>query len=425
MLNKKRVVVVGAGFGGLQVVQKLANNNSIDIVLIDKRNHHLFQPLLYQVATAVLSPADIAIPARSLTNDDENVRVIMGEVNKVNFKKKTIQYNQGSEIDYDYLILAIGAKTSFFGNDSWEKYTLGLKNLKDALAIRRKLLVSFEEAEIANDPVAARKLLNYIIVGGGPTGVEMAGSIAELSYQILKKDFRNIDPRLAKITLIEAGPRLLSPFHPDLSEFTKKKLEKRGVKVRLNSPVKKIDKKGVHLENEILESNTIIWAAGVQGTAFAERLGLGMDRSKRILVDQECRVKDIDSVFALGDAANFSEGLERPLPGVSPVAMQQGRYIADWILRDIKNKPKKPFQYKDKGSMATIGRNDAVAEVGNLRMKGYMGWLAWLFVHLFYQVGFKNKVSILISWIWSYLAFRAGARLIQEEVSQEKNSSRG
>lgn len=420
MINKKRVVVVGAGFGGLQVVQTLANKKNVDVVLLDKRNHHLFQPLLYQVASAVLSPADIAIPTRSLTNDYENVRVIMGEVSNVDFKKKTIEYGEKKRLDYDYLVLAIGARTSFFGNDEWEKYTFGLKNLKDALSIRRKILLSFEQAEIANDPVTARKLLNYIIVGGGPTGVEMAGSIAELSYQILKKDFRNIDPRLAKITLIEAGPRLLSPFHPSLSEFTKKKLEKRGIHIRLNSPVQKIDKKGVHLEGEILESDTIIWAAGVQGTTFAERLGVGLDRSKRILVDTECRVRELDGVFALGDAANFSEGLERPLPGVSPVAMQQGRYIGDWILKDFRNKPKKPFQYKDKGSMATIGRNDAVAEVGNWRMKGFMGWLAWLFVHLFYQVGFKNKVSILISWIWSYIAFRAGARLIQEEMQTEK-----
>lgn len=420
MINKKRVVVIGAGFGGLQVVQTLANESNVDVVLIDKRNHHLFQPLLYQVASAVLSPADIAIPTRSLTNDYKNVRVIMGDVQDVNFKKKTVQYGDNQSIDYDYLILAIGAKTSFFGNDSWEKYTYGLKNLKDALSIRRKILLSFEKAEIANDPITARKLLSYIIVGGGPTGVEMAGSIAELSYQILKKDFRNIDPRLAKITLIEAGPRLLSPFHPSLSEFTKKKLEKRGVVVRVNSPVKKIDKKGVHLDSEVLESNTIIWAAGVEGTSFAEKLGVGLDRSKRILVDSECRVHTLDCVFALGDAANFSEGLERPLPGVSPVAMQQGRFIGDWILRDLKSQPKKPFQYKDKGSMATIGRNDAVAEVGKWKMKGFMGWLAWLFVHLFYQVGFKNKVSILLSWIWSYIAFRAGARLIQEEANHEK-----
>lgn len=420
MINKKRVIVIGAGFGGLQLVQKLANRSELDVILIDKRNHHLFQPLLYQVASAVLSPADIAIPTRSLTNEYKNVRVIMAEVESINFKKKTVSY-LGRQMDYDYLILAMGAKTSFFGNDQWEKYTLGLKNLQDALAIRRKILISFEEAEISQDPIKTRKLLNYIIVGGGPTGVEMAGSIAELSYQILKKDFRNIDPRLAKISLIEAGPRLLGAFDPTLSEFTKRKLEQRGVIVLTDSPVKKIDKKGVHLDKEILESDTIIWAAGVQGTSLAESLGLELDRGKRIYVDQECRVKGMDHVFALGDAANFSEGLEKPLPGVSPVAMQQGRYIGDWILKDLQNRSKKPFQYIDKGSMATIGRNDAVAQLGNLKMKGYLGWLAWLFVHLFYQVGFKNKVSILLSWVWSYMTFRAGARLIQEEIPTSKS----
>lgn len=415
MLNKKRVVVIGAGFGGLQVVHKLGNQKEVDVVLIDKRNHHLFQPLLYQVATAVLSPADIAIPTRSILNSYKNVRVIMGEVHSVDFKKQIVYYGEKRSLDYDYLVLAIGSKTSYFGKDSWKKYTIGLKNLLDALAIRKKILMTFEEAEIAPDPIDARKLLNYVVVGGGPTGVEMAGAIAELSYQIMKKDFRNIDPRLAKVTLIEAGPRLLSQFHPELSEFTKKSLEKRGVRVLLNSPVRKIDSKGVHLDTETIESRTIIWAAGVEGTDFALRLGVPLDKSKRILVDSECRVKGFSNVFALGDAANFSEGLDRPLPGVSPVAMQQGRYIADWILRDIQNKPKKPFRYFDKGSMATIGRKDAVAQIGKIRLKGFLGWLAWLFVHLFYQVGFKNKVSILISWIWSYLVFRAGARLIQEE----------
>lgn len=420
MLNRKRVVVIGAGFGGLQVVRSLGNQKGVEVILIDKRNHHLFQPLLYQVASAVLSPADIAIPTRSLTTDLENVRVIMGDVTNIRWKEKTVHFSN-RKIDFDYLVLAIGAKTSFFGNDDWEKYTLGLKNLRDAVAIRKKILLSFEEAEIAQDPVVARKLLNYTIIGGGPTGVEMAGSIAELSYQILKKDFRNVDPRLAKITLIEAGPRLLGAFDPSLSEFTRKKLEKRGVIVRTDTPVKKIDKKGIHLEGEILESNTIIWAAGVQGTPLAERINLELDRSKRILVDAQCRVKGQERVFAIGDAANFSQGLSRPLPGVSPVAMQQGRYVADWILRDLQSKPKYPFVYTDKGSMATIGRNDAVAEMGKWKLKGFLGWLAWLFVHLFYQVGFKNKVSILISWVWSYLTFRAGARLIQEDLDSEKN----
>ncbi|MCZ8237469.1 MAG: NAD(P)/FAD-dependent oxidoreductase [Leptospiraceae bacterium] len=418
MINKRRVVVVGAGFAGLQIIQKLANQDDLEVILIDKTNHHLFQPLLYQVASAVLSPADIAIPSRSLTSDYENVKVVMGEVTNVDYNKKIV-YFQNKEIDYDYLVLAMGARTSFFGNDEWKNYTLGLKSIKDALAIRRKLLLSFEEAELSGDIVTARRLLNYIIVGGGPTGVEMAGAIAELSYHTLRKDFRNIDPGLAKITLIEAGPRLLGGFDESLSKFTQRKLEQRGVIVLTNTPVKKIDQTGVHLEKGVLESKIIIWAAGVQGTTLAEKIGLPLDRSKRIVVNQECRVADVDNVFVVGDAANFQEGLERALPGVSPVAMQQGRYVADWIQRDLKSKKKKPFQYHDKGSMATIGRNDAVAQVGNFKMKGLLGWFAWLFVHLFYQVGFKNKVSILITWVYSYIAFKAGARLIQDEISAE------
>ncbi|NCN11456.1 MAG: NAD(P)/FAD-dependent oxidoreductase [Leptospira sp.] len=418
MINKKRVVVVGAGFGGLQIIQKLANQDDLEVILIDKTNHHLFQPLLYQVASAVLSPADIAIPSRSLTSDYENVKVIMGEVTNINFEKKIV-YFQNKEMDYDYLVLAMGARTSFFGNDEWKNYTLGLKSIKDALAIRRKLLLSFEEAELSGDIVTARRLLNYIIVGGGPTGVEMAGAIAELSYHTLRKDFRNIDPGLAKITLIEAGPRLLGGFDPSLSTFTQRKLEQRGVIVLTNTPVKNIDQTGVHLGKGVIESKIIIWAAGVQGTTLAEKIGLAMDKGKRIVVNQECKVPDIDNVFVIGDAANFQEGLERPLPGVSPVAMQQGRYVADWIQRDLKAKKKKAFQYHDKGSMATIGRNDAVAQVGNFKMKGLLGWFAWLFVHLFYQVGFKNKVSILITWVYSYIAFKAGARLIQDEISAE------
>jgi NADH dehydrogenase len=420
MINKKRVVVVGAGFAGLQVVQKLANRDELEVVLIDKTNHHLFQPLLYQVASAVLSPADIAIPSRSLTSEFENVKVILGEVTKVNFKSKII-YFQNREMEYDYLILAMGVRTSFFGNDKWQKFTLGLKNIRDALEIRKKLLLSFEYAELTADIVTARKMLNYIIVGGGPTGVEMAGAIAELSYHTLRKDFRNIDPGLAKITLIEAGPRLLGAFDPTLSEFTQKELEKRGVHVLTNTAVQNIDEKGVHLNSGVLESSIIIWAAGVQGTSLAEKLELELDKSKRIVVDKECKVHGKEFVFAIGDASHFQEGMERPLPGVSPVAMQQGRYVADWILRDLQGKKKKQFIYHDKGSMATIGRNDAVAQIGNFKMKGFLGWLAWLFVHLFYQVGFKNKVSILITWVYSYIAFRAGARLIQEEVSAEQN----
>ncbi|TGK08800.1 NAD(P)/FAD-dependent oxidoreductase [Leptospira fletcheri] len=416
--EKKKVVIIGAGFGGLQAIQKLSQNESVEIIVIDKKNHHLFQPLLYQVATAVLSPADIAIPTRSLVGDRENVTVYLGEAEKIDIQSRKVFF-QGHSQDYDYLILAAGAKSSYFGNDHWKEYTTGLKNLKDALRIRTKLLLSFERAELEEDKDAAKALLNYVIIGGGPTGVELAGSIAELSHEIVRNEFHTIDPALSKITLIEASPRLLATFHPSLSEFAKKRLEKRGVEVLVGTKVTNIDSEGVHLEGRVIRSSSVIWAAGVQANEISKSLGTALDRSGRVIVDEFCNIEGHPEVFVIGDIASYSKGLERPLPGVSPVAMQQGRYAASLIKGDLKGKKRSPFKYVDKGSMATIGRQDAVAQVGVWKMKGFFGWLAWLFVHLFYQVGFKNKVSIMITWVWSYMTFRAEARLIQDEVGAE------
>lgn len=414
----KRVVVVGCGFGGLQVIHKLANRKEFEVVVIDRTNHHLFQPLLYQVATAVLSPADIAIPSRSLTTNYSNVKVVMAELTGVDWEKKQVSF-EGQSLSYDYLILAMGASSSFFGNDSWRKFATPLKNLNDALEIRKKILLSLEKAEIEPDPNIAKQYLSYVIVGGGPTGVELAGSIAELTHTIMRKDFRNIDPETAKVTLVEAGPRLLPSFFESLSAFTKLQLEKRGVRVLLGTAVQKIDEVGVHLKEESIPCKNIIWAAGVQGLPVFKNLGVALDKSGRVVVDEFCKIPNTSGAFAIGDMTNFSKGLDRPLPGVSPVAMQQGRYVCDVIFQEMKQKPIKPFQYFDKGSMATIGRNDAVAQVGNLKMKGFLGWIAWLFVHLFYQVGFKNKVSILLTWLWSYVTFRAGARLIYSNSGKE------
>ncbi|EQA64077.1 NAD(P)/FAD-dependent oxidoreductase [Leptospira alexanderi] len=418
--RKRKVVVIGAGFGGLQVIKKLSQNNNLDITVIDKKNHHLFQPLLYQVATAVLSPADIAIPIRSLVGEKLNVTVVLGEATKVDLATKTVYY-QNTSTNYDYLILSAGAKSSYFGNDHWEKYTIGLKNLKDALKIRHKLLISFEKAELSGDPEVVKALLNYVIIGGGPTGVELAGSIAELSHQIIRDEFHTIDPALSKITLIEAAPRLLMAFDPSLGEFTKKRLESRGVEVLTGTRVIDINERGVQLEGKMIPTETVIWAAGVQANGIASTLGVTLDRGGRVIVDEFCNIEGHPEVFVIGDIANYSKDLERPLPGVSPVAMQQGRYVAALIQGDLKNKKRKSFRYIDKGSMATIGRTDAVAQVGVLKMKGLFGWLAWLFVHLFYQVGFKNKVTILLTWVWSYIAFRAEARVIQDEISADKD----
>jgi len=414
MAEEKHVVIVGAGFAGLQAAKKLGNRKGIKVTVVDKNNHHLFQPLLYQVASSVLSPADIAIPTRSITTDLQNISIVMSELTEVNKEHKKLHLEH-TTIQYDYLILAMGARTSYFGNDHWKKFAPGMKNLSDALKVRKNILVSFERAELETNPAKVAELLSYVVIGGGPTGVELSGAIAELSHQIIRNDFRFIDSSLSKITLIEGGPRLLPSFSEKSSEVARKELVKRGVDVRLNTRVVNIDEEGVHTNSETIKSNNIIWAAGVAANPFTAKLGVELDKSGRVIVNKYCAIPSNPEIFCIGDMANFSEGLERPLPGVSPVAMQQGRYVADLIMDEIKGKERKAFQYFDKGSMATIGRMDAVAEMGKLRMSGIMGWFSWLFVHLFYQVGFKNKVSILITWIWSYISFQAGARLIQNE----------
>ena len=418
--DKKHVVVVGAGFGGLQAVKKLSRDKSLSITLIDKTNHHLFQPLLYQIATAVLSPADIAIPSRSLAEKMQNVTVIMDEVTRIDKENNMIAF-AGRSIKYDYLILSMGARTGYFGHNDWKKYTSALKNLTDALQIRKRLLLSFEEAE--NDPSQAGRLLKYIIIGGGPTGVELAGSIAELAHNIVRKDFRNIDTGKAEIILIEGGSDLVPSFDRKLSVYTKKQLEKRGVRVMLNTRVEKIEDKKVFIKTfegqKILEGNIIIWAAGVEPVPLTTELGVKLDRSKRVIVNQNCSLNEYPNVFVIGDMADFKTENGKSLPGLSPVAMQQGRYVAKFIIDKIKGISTKPFQYTDKGNMATIGRRNAIAEYKSFKMTGLFGWLAWLFVHLYYQVGFKNKISILITWMWSYLTFGAGARVILSPIPQE------
>jgi len=421
MEYRKNVVVVGAGFGGLQAVKKLAKDKNLNITLIDRTNHHLFQPLLYQIATAVLSPADIAIPSRSLTEKYKNVTVIMDEVTKID-KENNMIYFDGRSLRYDFLILSMGAKTGYFGHQEWKKYTSGLKNLTDALEIRKRLLLSFEEAE--NHPKEAGRLLKYIIIGGGPTGVELSGSIAELAHNIIRKDFRNIDTGKAEIILIEGGSDLVPSFDRELSVYTKKQLEKRGVKVMLNARVQNIEEKKVFvktLEGEkVLDGNIIIWAAGVEPVSITQTLGFSLDRNKRVIVNEYCFVETYPNIFIIGDMANQKDATGKPLPGLSPVAMQQGRYVAKFIVNKLNGKKTKPFHYINKGNMATIGRRDAIAEYKSFKMTGLIGWLAWLFVHLYYQVGFKNKISIFITWIWSYLTFGAGARVIQGPIHPRK-----
>jgi len=423
MKEKKTVIVAGAGFGGLQAVKALMRDDRLEIIWIDRTNHHLFQPLLYQIASAVLSPADIAIPARSLTRNIKNVTVIMDEITGIDKEKKEVKLGERI-LKYDFLILALGAKTGYFGKNEWQKLTSGLKNLNDALQIRRRLLISFEEAE--NDPSVAAELMNYVIVGGGPTGVELAGSIAELSRRIIKNDFRNIDTSKAKITLIEAGPDLLPSFDRTLSVYTKEALLKRGVNVMLNTRVKDISRHKLTLKtlegDKEISANIIIWAAGVEAVPITTEITNNLDRQKRILVNQFCSLDEHPEVFVIGDMAAFKNSDEKFLPGVSAVAMQQGRHVARTIRRELSGKKREPFSYVDKGNMATIGRKDAVAELFGFKLKGFIGWLAWLGVHLFYQVGFKNKLDILLTWIWSYLTFGAGVRVITDPINDSEKT---
>lgn len=421
MIEKKTIIVAGAGFGGLQAVKKLMRNRRLEVIWIDRSNHHLFQPLLYQIASAVLSPADIALPARLLTRGRKNVTVIMDEITGIDKANRLVIIGD-RQFRYDYLILSLGAQTGYFGRNDWKQFASGLKSLNDALQIRKRILLSFEQAE--NHPGESERLLNYVIVGGGPTGVEVAGSLAELSGRIMKRDFRNIDTTKTKITLIEAGSDLLPSFDRSLSVYTKQALLKRGVNVMLNTRVKDISQNRVLVstqegEKEI-NTGLIIWAAGIESVPITSQLTDKLDRQKRVLVNSNCSLDGFPEIFVIGDMAAFKDKHGKFLPGVGPVAMQQGRHAAKTILRELKGKKREPFRYIDKGNMATIGRKDAVAEFKGLKMKGFTGWIAWLLVHLFYQVGFKNKLNILITWIWSYLTFGAGARVITDPIHEKK-----
>ncbi|MBX3192170.1 MAG: NAD(P)/FAD-dependent oxidoreductase [Labilithrix sp.] len=432
--KRRRVVIVGGGFGGLEAAKALAEV-PVDVTLVDRANYHLFQPLLYQVAMAGLSPAEIASPIRAILAEQSNVRVVMGDVSRIDLEEKRVHL-EGDELPYDYVIVAVGAKTSYFGNDDWEAFAPGLKNVEDALEIRRRVLVAFERAERTPDARARRKLLTFVVIGGGPTGVELAGAIAELSRHVLGRDFRAIDPREAKVVLIEAGPRILPSFTEDLAHSAVEQLGELGVEVRTGSRVVTIDERGVELEDgaeadelpglgsgkerERIASETILWAAGVEASGLTRTLGAPLDRQGRVVVGSDCAIPDHPEAFAIGDVARFEVPSAKGkastvLPGVSPVAMQQARYVAQIIAWEVESDgapPREPFWYLDKGTMATIGRSRAIADARGLKMRGFIAWLAWLFVHIWYLIGFRNRVVVLLNWAWSYLSYKRGARLI-------------
>jgi NADH dehydrogenase len=417
MNSKKKIVIVGGGFGGLNAAKVFCNKSyPIDVVLIDRKNHHLFQPLLYQVATGALNPADIAVPIRSILSNCNNVKVFLGNVIDVDLDKKIV-YTDFNNFYYDYLILACGANHSYFNHDNWEEYAPGLKSIEEATEIRRRIFLAYELAEREENPLIQKELLTFVIVGGGPTGVELAGALGEISRYTLSKDFRNINPGRTRIILIEAGPRILSSFSPELSEYAARELEKLGVTIWTNTYVTDVGDGYVKAGDEIIKAKTIIWAAGVEPSSLNKKLNVPKDKSGRIIVEPDLSIKNYPNVFVIGDQVNFSHTKDgKPLPAIAPVAIQQGKFAAKLILDEIDGKPRTNFVYFDKGFMATIGRLDAILQMNKLRLKGFYAWLLWVFVHIFYVIGFRNKILVLIQWAWSFLTFRRGARLIRSKI---------
>ena len=389
-----------------------------DLTVIDRTNYHLFQPLLYQVATAALSPADIAAPIRGILSKCKNVEVVLAEVESVDVEARKVK-TKDRVFDYDYLILATGARHSYFGHDEWEKLAPGLKSLEDAVELRRRILLAFEFAEKTTDEEARKAAMTFVVIGGGPTGVEMAGAIAEISRYTLAKDFRHIDPSKARVILIEGTSRLLAAYPPDLSESARKQLVELGVDVRTDSRVTDITESGVRVDGEFIPCRVKIWAAGNNASFVGKTLIAPVDRVGRVIVNDDLTIPGHPEVQVIGDLANFSHQTGEPLPGVSPVAMQQGRHAARNILRMIRGENPKPFRYFDKGSMATIGRNKAVADLKFFHFSGFLAWLVWLFVHIIFLVGFRNRMLVLIQWAWAYLSFDKGARLITRNFQSE------
>ena len=408
--GKPRVVVVGAGFGGLEAARKLAKL-PVNVLLIDKKNHHTFQPLLYQVATAGISPGEIAAPIRWILRGRKNVEILLDEVLGFDLQRKMVKL-QEREVAYDYLVVAAGARHSYFGHDEWEPLAPGLKTIEDALEMRRRVLLAFELAEKQAALREPAEDLNFVIVGAGPTGAELAGTLAEIARLVLRDEFRSINPKRTRILLLEGGPRILPTYAPDLSQSAVRQLEKLGVEVRTSALVTKIEPGAVWVGNERISASIILWAAGVAASPLGRKLDAPLDRAGRVLVNPDLTVPGHNEVFVIGDLATLKDKHGNLLPGVAPVAMQEGRYVARTIKNDLRNRPRTTFHYFDKGSLATIGRAAAIAQFGKLHISGYLAWLSWLFVHIFFLIGFRNRLIVLIQWAWSYITYERGARLI-------------
>jgi NADH dehydrogenase len=418
--SSKVAIVVGAGFAGLKAAKVLANREGLRVVLVDHRNHHLFQPLLYQVATAGLNPSDIAVPIRVQFRGAPNVEIHLGHIDGVDLTRQVI-YGEGHELGFDYLILACGARHSYFGHPEWEEFAPGLKTLEQATEMRRRMLVAFERAENERDPETQRAYLTFVVVGGGPTGVELAGAIADISRTAMQGDFRRIDPAKARIVLLEAAPRVLTAFSDDLSERARRDLTEIGVDVRTDAKVDAIDSEGVTIGSERLPARTVFWAAGVQAERLAVTPALDTDRASRINVSGDYSLPGYANVFAVGDMASLEMAPGQLVPGDAPAAIQAGEHAANMILRDLEGQPRQPFVYQDKGTMATIGKSRAVGQIGRVKLTGRIAWLAWLLIHVYQLIGFRNRLAVIFNWAWNYLFSKRGARLITEKEWKLRN----
>jgi NADH dehydrogenase len=406
-----RVVIIGGGFGGLYATRAL-RRAPVAITVLDRRNHHVFQPLLYQVAMAVLSPGDIASPIRWILRHQRNVEVLLGEAERIDAARKIVRLTDGAEFSYDYLIVAAGTTHAYFGHDDWQPYAPGLKTIEDALEIRRRVLLAFERAERESDAVRRDALLTFVLVGGGPTGVELAGAMAEIARQSLAKDFRHIDPSSSKILLLEGGPTVLSTFPEPLRAAARHDLERLGVDVRTNTIVTRIGPGFVEAGQTRIAAETILWAAGVAASPLGQTLGVPVDRAGRVLINPDLTIPGHPEVFVIGDLASLAGSNGRPLPGVAQVAMQMGAHASRNIMRAVEGQPLRAFVYRDYADMATIGRASAVADFHWMQLKGLIGWLAWLFVHIFNLIGFRNRLVVMVQWAWAYFTYQRAIRLI-------------
>ena len=419
-MNKNKIIIVGAGFAGLQTAKGLLDP-SFDVTIIDKQNYHLFQPLLYQVATAGLSPADIALPIRNIFRSQQNIKIILDELIGINPEHNQITTRNNTYF-YDFLVLATGSEISYFGHDQWKSFSHGSKSIEDATFIRGKILKAFEKAERSKNKKAIDKLMKFVLIGGGPTGVEMAGAIAELSKKVLAKEFTSIDTKTAQIILLEAGPNILPTASHNLSIYAKKTLEKLGVQIQCNTVVQNISESLVKTNTEIIEAETIIWCAGVNASPLRNWINIKTDKIGRAFVNEDLSIPSYSNIFVIGDASHVKDKNGKPLPGLAPVAKQEGDFVAEIVKRNILNdKTQNKFYYKNKGYLATIGRSEAIVDLGRFTLKGKIGWMFWSLIHIYFLIGFRNRLMVFSNWVWSYLTFGKGARLIIDNKI-EKNS---